>query len=97
MFPMSPQNEETVALWDNVCSWWIARMQEGKPNHMYTVKVWLNVVHIMSAHISLAIEVITWPNSKLVTLGSVSVKNISGLREEEIMAMKQYHLPQRFL
>lgn len=91
---MSPQNEETVALWDNLSSWWIARMQEGKPNHMYTVKVWLNVVHIMSSHISLAVEV-TWPNSKLVTLGSVSVKNMSGLRGEEIMVMKQYHLPQQ--
>lgn len=67
-FHMSPQNEETVAVWDNVSSWWIERMQEGKPNHMYTVKEWLNVVHIMSSHISLAIEV-TWPNSKLVIFG----------------------------
>lgn len=61
---------------------------------MYTVKEWLNVVHIISSHISLAIEV-TWPNSKLVILGSVSVKNMSRLRGEEIMVMKQYHLPQQ--
>lgn len=61
---------------------------------MYTVKDWLNVAHIMSSHVSLAVEV-TWPNSKLVTLGSVSVKNMSRLRMEEIIVMKQHHLPQQ--
>ena len=69
--------------------------QDGKPNNTHKFKVWLNVVHIMSSYISLAKEV-TWPNSKLVTLGSISAKNISGLRREE-MVLKQYNLPQQII